>query len=204
MAQTQFNCKKCRRLIGIDAPQCPFCGTPNAHYNKPLQKTSSVPTAERSLQKPQTETMQDNRSSKAEISVEEMADMYQGPIAVQAAPREAPHPEQVTKAQDPQPTVSEPALHTQDTSTISSAQESHRSKIAWDDERTMDQPETYTEMFNEKGQYQANYDGYYNDTLPKIKDEIDRALAGKEKAILKGIFSILGIIAIIVFLVLTN
>ena len=75
-------------------------------------------------------------------------------------------------------------------------------KIQWSDEVSPDTPD-YAAMYDESGTYNPNYDGYYNDTLPKIADEIDSLLAGKEKTILKAVFSLDAIAAIIVYLILT-
>lgn len=209
MAQSQCNCKNCRRLIGIDTPKCPFCGTPNMYYKKNVPNAapkSDIPhPAKKSAA--QNGAKQDIQNTSAgEISIEEMESMYREPVPVKASPNKETEllSEADAEAQNTQAKKAESSLPVQDTSTISATQESHRSKIPWDDEQTQNDPGTYTEMFNEQGKYQANYDGYYNDTLPKIKDEIDKTLAGKEKTILKVFFSVMGIIAIIVFLILTN
>lgn len=85
---------------------------------------------------------------------------------------------------------------------INSSASSRRSKINWTDEKPKPEPD-YSKMYDQKNNYNANFDGYYNDTLPKIADEIDSLLAGKEKAILKIVFSIAAIFAIIVYLILT-
>ena len=58
-------------------------------------------------------------------------------------------------------------------------------------------------MYDAAGTYNPNYDGYYNDTLPQIADEIDSLLAGKEKTVLKAVFSLTSIAAIIAYLILT-
>lgn len=155
------------------------------------------------------------RSSKAadeEIDLETLENMYS---RVPVKPAEhSPNMETASTMQDlsltdadTDPAKKEDAFKTRSNSeetenTISSSGEVHRSPIDWEDER--EKPETeYTEMFDEKGVYQANYDGYYNDTLPKIKNEIDRALANKERIILKGVFSVVAVVAIIVYLIIT-
>ena len=79
---------------------------------------------------------------------------------------------------------------------------SNREKIKWTDEKLKEKPD-YTKMYDKDGKYNANYDGYYDDVLPRISNEVDHILAGKEKAILKVIFSIVAIFGIILYLVLT-
>ena len=77
-----------------------------------------------------------------------------------------------------------------------------RSKIQWSDE-TSHSTVDYASMYDAAGTYNPNYDVYYNDTLPQIADEIDSLLAGKEKIVLKAVFSLTSIAAIIAYLILT-
>lgn len=77
-----------------------------------------------------------------------------------------------------------------------------RSPINWTDEEKP-APVDYSNIYNEDGVYNPNYDGFYNDTLPKIQNEIDSLMAGREKTILKIVFGFVAIFGIIVYLILT-
>ena len=77
-----------------------------------------------------------------------------------------------------------------------------RSPITWADEEKKEAPDM-TKAFNEKGEYQPNFDGYYNDTKAKIEGEIESLTQGKEKAIIKVILGVAAVAAVIVYLVLT-
>ena len=81
-------------------------------------------------------------------------------------------------------------------------EEEKRIPIDWSDEKKK-APKKVSEEYNENGEYQPNFDGYYNDTKAKIDNEIDNLTAGKEKAIIKVIFGFAAVIGIIVYLVLT-
>lgn len=214
MAQPKISCKNrnCRRVIGKDVPKCPFCGYPNSEYQAPTPKaTAEAGNPSSSTKSPQSvdaQTSDLNISSSGEISINDLENMYHEPIAVQPVQtvqnKDVPIQEQDMDGNDAATTEQKQALSAQESSTISATQASHRSKISWDDEDPNKESGNFTEMFNEKGQYQANYDGYYNDTLPKIINEIDHVLVGKEKAILKAVTSVVAIFAIIIYLVLTN
>ena len=77
-----------------------------------------------------------------------------------------------------------------------------RSRIDWSDEETPEAPDM-TNAFNEKGEYQPNFDGYYNDTKAKIEGEIENLTQGKEKAIIRAILGVAAVAGVIVYLVLT-
>lgn len=198
MAQQKVNCKNCRRLIGIDMPSCPFCGTGNPNYEQNRQKSSEEHSnpqdilSSRTAKHSNEETTVQNTGT--EISVEDIEALYKKPIPIKGKSDISISPK-----------VSEDTVSIPDeTDIISSVEESHRAHIPWSDEKKQTSPCNFTDMFNENGIYQANYDGYYNDTLPKIQNEIDNILLGKEKTILKAVFSVVGIIAVIIYLVLTN
>lgn len=212
MAQTKSNCanRNCRRLIGLDTPVCPFCNTPNPKYNPPTQSSGAKhkPTAP-DLEEQTSGGPADPSPSPEdqEVSIDDLETLYRNPIPVQgpttppsgqSATQKEQHESQDLPEEDP-----EQLIPSQDRNTISSVQETNRSRIDWEDEKK-ESVEHFTEMFNDQGIYQANYDGYYNDTLPKLQGEADRALADRGKAIMKAIFTFIGIIAIIVYLVLTN
>lgn len=208
MPQSKYNCKKCRRLVSLTSPSCPFCNTPNPNYQQPMQAMpQSAATAQpKNVSSPSASTKTDIPDPvNQEISIEDMEALYHSPIPVR---QDSIIPETDSIDQDddglePEPDPTEEAVSGQETNTISSGSEAHRSPIDWRDEKNRDTSGSYTEMFNENGIYQANYDGYYNDTLPKIQGEIDRILAGREKIFLKVVFTIIVIFAIIVYLILT-
>lgn len=77
-----------------------------------------------------------------------------------------------------------------------------RAKIDWEDEKK-NEPASTDNMFDENGVYNANYDGYYNDTLPKIANEVDNLLKDREKAILKAVAAVVAVFGVIVYLILT-
>ncbi len=224
MPQTKFNCKGCRRLVSIESAFCPFCKTPNEHYKKMEAPTAAEP------EKPAPAPVQptENKTSDAvaapspsepavpeeEIALESLQAMYKKvpvrqtvrePAAKTGQDKKTTAPGHTDPAPDPEDTAADETDPSGEVSnnTISSSGEVHRSPIDWNDDRGKKEPE-YTEMFDEKGEYLANYDGYYNDTLPKIKNEIDRTLANREKIILKGVFSVFAVIAIIIYLVITT
>lgn len=85
---------------------------------------------------------------------------------------------------------------------LSSTGNSERVAINWSDEKVKATPD-YTKMYDKNGNYNANFDGYYDDTLPRIQNEIDNLLKGKEKTILKIVCSVVGVIAVIIYLILT-
>lgn len=228
MPQTKYNCKTCRRLVSIESAFCPFCNTPNEHYKgnrkednpadaaslqpdqekqKPVSspvQPKKVPSPKPSRETPVPEPISDDTAE--EVSLESLEHMYSRvpvtPTTLERPNREDP-PESDSESIFPQDEDPLDANHSEEhENTISSSGEVHRSPIDWQD--STEKPETeYTEMFDEKGVYQANYDGYYNDTLPKIANEIDRALANREKIILKGIFSVVAVVAIIIYLIIT-
>lgn len=217
MPQSKYNCKKCRRLVSLTSPTCPFCNTPNPYYQQPVQTTpqnpvTPTPKKDSNISSPSSNAGANNQEPvNHEISIEDMESMYHDPVPVrqdalkpsaQTIP-ETGEPEQNDGGLEPEPDPAEDVMTERETNKISSSSEAHRSPINWKDERDRDTSGSYTEMFNENGIYQANYDGYYNDTLPKIQGEIDRILAGREKAVLKVVFTIIVIFAIIVYLILT-
>lgn len=228
MPQTKFNCKGCRRLVSIESAFCPFCKTPNEHY---IRKQDSTAAASENASGPSrqdisaypkptpagTQTGEDSPADDIqteELSLESLESMYRRVPVKNDAVHEKEQPSSTATPlmednsfdeivpENKEPISGENRQDQTNDNIISSSGETHRIPIDWKDEKNRKEPE-YTEMFNEKGEYQANYDGYYNDTLPKLQNEIDRALASKEKIILKGIFALVVIIAIIVYLVVT-
>ncbi len=202
MPQTKINCKTCRRLIGKDVPACPFCGTPNLYYEQEQEKKMPAQKGKKKeslSEQKKTSSFDMSAQNSKEISVEDIEALYNEPLPIGSQTKTSGIPA------PPEDTSESSSCNPEENAIISSVPDSHRAHIAWSDEAESKTSESdYTEMFNEKGVYQANYDGYYNDTLPKIQDEIDHIMAGREKTFLKAVFTIIGIVAVIVYLVLTN
>ena len=223
MAQTKCNCTNCRRLIDIHKDTCPFCGTPNPKSNNTTANSNPKPAAHnKAVQRMQNISIEEMNSLLADTEMEQIEDMevmeeieipdmkeeqtksinsiddeeYEEYIPSENVDiyvdedEETEHSKSIEKENDSEDF----------TETLQSS--SKRKKIPWTDEEKKEEPD-YSKMYDEKGRYNANFDGYYNDTLPKIANEIDHVLAGREKAVLKVIFGIVAIIAIILYLVLT-
>lgn len=207
MPQSKYNCKKCRRLVSLTSPSCPFCNTPNPNYQQPMQAMpqSTATSQPQNARQPSANVKTDMSDPvNQEISIEDMETLYHDPVPVkQNSINKGTDGTDQDEGLGPEPDPTVEAVAGRETNTISSSSEAHRSPIDWRDEKNHDTPSSYTEMFNENGVYQANYDGYYNDTLPKIQGEIDRILAGREKTFLKVVFTIIVIFAIIIYLILT-
>ena len=80
--------------------------------------------------------------------------------------------------------------------------DSKRSKIDWSDEKKKETVDI-SKAYNDKGEYDPNYDGYYEDTKPRIENELDNLAVGRDKAIIKGVLTVAAIAGIIVYLILT-
>lgn len=74
--------------------------------------------------------------------------------------------------------------------------------ITWNDEKNKARKEK-TPAYDENGIYNPNHDGYYDDILPRINDEVDRILINRQKSVLKVVAGIVAIFAIIAYLILT-
>lgn len=77
-----------------------------------------------------------------------------------------------------------------------------RERIDWTDEEPTDTSNN-SDMYDENGEYNPNYDHFYDDTKAKIQNELESLASGKEKAILKIVGGVVAVIAVIVYLVLT-
>lgn len=215
MPQTKCNCSNCKRLIDIHLEACPFCRTPNNYLknkeqtannnskpdtpNKPVQKIHNISIEEMNSILSDSD-VENNTSKTEEIKKESTFDS----IDEEEYEEFSPYQSEIENDIKENPIVSE--LESSETAsedfTVKVQAATKKKKIAWTDEKPKEEPD-YSKMYDEQGQYNANFDGYYNDTRPKIANEIDRTLAGREKAVLKVIFAIVAIVAIIVYLILT-
>ena len=200
MNKEKVHCRQCRRTYQSTEPVCPFCGEDNPMLKvntenvKPLQSQNLTPEdlinyfeeeeGEEYIPVQQNEEEEYEKPETDEIEyTDENAD-------ADYADAEEEMEEYIPEEQEDQ-SVS-----------LSSTEHKHRIPIKWTDEKEKPEPD-YTKMYDENGNYNANYDNYYNDTLPRIQNEVDKLLKGKEKSIIKIVASIVGVIAIIVYLVLT-
>ena len=222
MAQTKFNCTNCRRLIDLHLEKCPFCGTPNNNVKNKSTTNNSArkpASAARPVQRMQNISVDEMNSLFTDEEIEEQIvipttepepptivsniddEEYEEYVPTDIENEENEENEEDKEEKQVINKNNEKAKSTEEfTETLQAT--SKRKKINWTDEERKEEPD-YSKMYDENGRYNANFDGYYNDTLPKIANEIDHVLAGREKAILKAIFTIVAIIAIILYLILT-
>lgn len=186
---SKYKCPNCKRAVDISKEYCPFCSTPNPNKSTPEEnddffdnsKVDDFFDAEVNVQNSSYEVTDidemnaiEKDNNLSELDDEQLQDELDG--------------------------FSEDDFSETDNSTIT--RNNKRAKIPWSDEIRPDESH-YGDMFDANGIYNANYDGFYNDTLPKITNEVDNLLKSKEKAILKVVASIVAIFAIIIYLVLT-
>lgn len=213
MAQTKCNCTNCRRLIDIHQETCPFCGTPNSkNKNSYNNNTPNPATVNRPVQRMQNISIEEMNSFLTDPEMEERIEIpdveNEKNISVSNIDDEEYEEyipsENTDTAEEDSKNLADTHIKentTEDfTETLQSS--SKRKKILWTDEEVKEEPD-YSKMYDDNGRYNANFDGYYNDTLPKIAHEIDHVLKGREKSVLKVIFAIVAIIAIILYLILT-
>ena len=214
MAQSKCNCPSCRRLIEIQLQFCPYCRNENPFY-QPVQEPAKIvePAAAKTAQVTKPNVVQKQYEPISESEFDE-ADSDQADETTSAPSDDdsqeiyIEEPEDVEESLSLEDEYSDPDEledtenndNGSNTNNINS-KKSH-SGIKWRDEKPKPDVDR-SAMFDENGNYNANYDGYYNDTLPKIQNEVDRLLANKEKTILKVVACIVGIAGIIVYLVLT-
>ncbi|MEE1256252.1 MAG: hypothetical protein UHN47_07040 [Lachnospiraceae bacterium] len=213
MAQTKCNCTNCRRLIDIHQETCPFCGTPNPKTkNSSTNNTPNPITVNRPVQRMQNISIEEMNTYLTETEMEEQIEIpdmeNEKTISVSNIDDEE-YEEYIPSlntdtneenSEDLSSTDYKENITDDFTGTLQSS--SKRKKIPWTDEEVKEEPD-YSKMYDDSGRYNANFDGYYNDTLPKIAHEIDHVLIGREKSVLKVIFVIVAIIAIILYLILT-
>lgn len=212
MAQTKKNCPNCRRLIDIKATICPICQADCSSTSFPSKSVQK-----RAIPIKQVHIEDINELIQGEVKEKEFAQ----PDAVQstAYTNKQDNSNSSTQWQNPKSNISSGSSNSDEpefdeeikedtepeeiTASDMSDIKTNEGTIRWSDEPEKQEPD-YSKAYDKNGVYQPNFDGYYNDTLPKIANEVDRLLAGKEKAILKVIVSLVGIVAIIVYLVITT
>lgn len=203
MPQTKYNCPSCRRLVDITSPCCPYCKTPNSLYKKTQSSTKE-------------DNSKDLNLEVADDVGEELFDDFNidNKPSAQNAKRKNTNVPDVNGMDDADSeyilpkknlesvsdTSTAPSRHSSDSL---SSQSEEREKIQWSDEKKKSAASDPKDMYNTKGEYNANHDGYYDDILPKISDEVDKILLNKEKTILKIIGAVVIIFGIIVYLVVT-
>ena len=175
MAGKKISCPKCRRSYDYKIEYCPFCGSQN-----PLLDTTNNGAATTSLKGSHSEDtsstyeMYDNQGYYDESAVN--VDNYQEEI--------------YDDNTEPDENTSELSISAK------------RDKIQWTDEEHKD-TSNHAPMYNPDGEFNPNFDHYYDDNEAKIESALDSLSNGKEKAILKILFGIAAIIGIIVYLILT-
>jgi len=204
MAQTKFNCPNCRRLVSVSAEYCPHCGN-EVNFNTSNQKKNTSPnnTTKPSAPAPNIKKMEYEElpdiTEEKEDFLEEEINISTPPVSNQTETYSEAFSEQEDEPEIPY--NDENSYNNNESLSMANLNNDKRTPISWSDTEKKENVDISKAYINNK--YEANYDGYYNDVLPKIQDEVDSLLKGKEKTILKIIFSIIGICGIIVYLVLT-
>lgn len=191
MPQTKFNCPSCRRLIPINSEYCPNCSkkivskaeSENLKKDTP-QKESSLVQEDILLDEPEETVSETNvfQNSSKKIESEDIPDdLFDDESSNDL--------ENFDFSEEPNKVD------------ILSGNTEERSPIVWTDEEKKKEPD-HTKMYV-NNQYNANFDGAYDDVLPKIQNEVENLLQGKEKTVMKIIFSIVGIIGVIIYLIIT-
>lgn len=184
MANKKINCPKCRRSIDINVRACPFCGAANTFASTPASTASTDDSTDM--------TGEDFFDSLSDFEDENdfentlIPDVPDNPITPDGT-----YEDSIEEPKIPSPKAKKMAVSSD-----------HRASIAWKDEQHEPVKEK-NPITDERGNYNANHDGYYDDILPKINGEVDRILANRDKTIMKIIGALVGIAAIIVYLVIT-
>lgn len=203
---TKIHCVKCRRNIDISSKFCPYCNSPQPQETITEQQSES----NEKMQPIYDEVGNDDNSAfdalSLEAEFEDFGDDIIDPVNKEDLNDENDTPYRFSSL-DPTETTStadDPLEESSPSDIPDTLQKTqvHREKIPWNDE-TPKTPADVSDMYDAKGNYVSNYDHYYDDTVPKIADEVDRILANREKNILKIIGSIIAIFAVIVYLVIT-
>lgn len=196
MPQSKYNCVSCRRLVDIKLENCPFCNTPNPYLKK-------IPQEE---PKKEPDTVGEDLFDDFDDADEIAENPVQPPlkkVQVESNPAvDEPNEDEYILPKKSQTPQNKKTTEPKDTASLS-GQSNYHEKIEWTDEKKDNRTYTSKDMYDENGKYNANYDGYYDDILPKISNEVDKILQNKEKTILKIIGSVVIIFGIIVYLVVT-
>ena len=206
MPQTKYNCPSCRRLNDINSPYCRYCRTENPKMKAPSQAKSSNEGVFDDLGEELFDSFDD------EAAAEPKAPVAKKPISNPPKPDNEEEADFIAPSKEPEPVKkpepakkpaqSSPAPEKKPQSDTLAEHSEDRKKIKWQDEK--ENPAIQREnMYDENGSYNPNYDGYYDDILPKINNEVDKILLNKEKTILKIVGAVVLIFGIIVYLVVT-
>ena len=187
MSGRKISCPKCRRSYDNKIEYCPFCGSQNplfeAHNNKASNASLSSSYSENTSS---TYEMYDDQEYYDEAT--DNRKQYEEDIYEEY--NESPEDTAFTSS-------IEPETNTSELSTSAS-----RDKIHWTDE-VHENTSNHEPMYDSNGEYNPNYDHYYDDKEAKIDSALESLSNGKEKAILKILFGIAAIIGVIVYLILT-
>lgn len=199
MRQSKINCPSCRRTYQIDEPFCPFCNKENPYLEAKEQEDNSSNDLDNlddldDLDNMNNDETEESMSVENDSMDEEEEYIPKATNIVKCAPKSQPGA--ITGNDDMEST--EGAVDHD----LSSTTTKNRESIAWTDEPVVESPD-YSKMYDSNGVYNANFDHYYDDTIPAIQNEVDRLLKGRERTILKIIGSVVAIFAIICYLVLT-
>lgn len=193
MAGKKITCSKCRRLYDNKIEYCPYCGSPNPLLvaSSEMDEESSIIDAtyrevdevdNKEIDTYSDEVIEEYDDSEAEV--EEKYDEYEN------SEEYGDYDEEFEDSSQKNAYASELTSST------------NRKKVDWDDEKERDTSNDEN-MYNEDGEYNPNYDHYYDDTKAKIDNELESLAVGKEKAILKAVGGVAAVIGIIIYLVLT-
>lgn len=192
LRQSKINCPSCRRTYKIDLPSCPFCQKENP-YNRAKEEVDNDTNDLDKLDDPDDLDASNDESKEVENDLMDEEEEY--------IPKTTNIIKCTPKSQPRTNTGNDDTDFTEDHD-LSSTATKNREAIAWTDEPVVESPD-YSKMYDSNGVYNANFDHYYDDTIPAIQNEVDRLLKGREKTILKIIGSVVAIFAIICYLILT-
>lgn len=187
MSGRKISCPKCRRSYDSKIEYCPFCGSQNPLFEATNRETSNASLAniysEDASAAYETYDDQEYYDESAETKAQYQENIYED---------YSESTEDIAFSSN-----IEPKANTSELSTSA-----NRDKIHWTDEEHEDTSD-HAPMYDSNGEYNPNYDHYYDDRKAKIDSALESLSNGKEKAILKILFGIAAIIGIIVYLILT-
>lgn len=194
MRQNKINCPSCRRTYQIDEPFCPFCNKENPYTNAKAQ----VDNGSNNLD--DFDDMDILNNNETEDVVETDNDSMDD--AEEYIPKSKTNIVKCTPKSQSESTIESDDVEPDEVHDLSTSTTKNRETITWTDDPPVETPD-YSKMYDSNGVYNANFDHYYDDTIPAIQNEVDRLLKGREKTILKIIGSVVAIFAIICYLILT-
>ncbi len=194
MARKKIICGGCRRSYNNDIEFCPFCGEANPLLSLENEEDKNKELAEAAF---------NEENDIDEYAVPEDDEEYILPESDEET-NEAKYIEQDTEYVDYGSDEPEEDVETSNSeqSNYGFMQKTNRIPIKWTDEKEKDDSNN-DDMYNTNGEYNINYDHYYDDTKTKIDDELENLTTGRDKAIIKIVSGFAAVIAIIVYLILT-